>query len=386
MTMTETTIAGIDPDALRPLHWADVMDQPKAVKQMVSQVARARHGEPINRFILLASKGPGVGKTTLANIFAAAVNCHNLGEGYEPCGQCSGCATAFQHNTEFSSVTEVDGASNNSVAAIRDLWSQQMMTSQENWRIVIINEAHRLTQPAQEASLVQLEKPQNSRLIVIMTTTNKSALLKPVQSRAYEVDLDPVSDEAIVDVLRSTAKDMDVSVPDDVLIAIAKKSQGELRTALNILGAELSGGNIDGALRASGALHDMVQAVVVEKDLARYLTLANAAQKDDSIPYMSLLGMIFDALRQQVIDLASSGEPTFACTEALGEVANAYRDLETVSSQKIVVEGVIARIVAGSQRDGKNLERLRIIHESVLDAEDGLNDRLTKLEKLISQS
>ncbi|MCH9614182.1 MAG: hypothetical protein SP1CHLAM54_11980 [Chlamydiia bacterium] len=207
----------------RPQKFIEVLGQEAIVQTLKNAIKLKRIG---NAYLFCGMRGTG--KTTLARLFAKAINCENLENG-EPCNTCQSC----KEITSGSSldVIEIDGASNRGIEDIRQIndnvgyasWSGQC-------KITIIDEVHMLTKEAFNALLKTLEEPPaNTKFF--FATTEPHKVLPTITSRCQRFDLKRIPDELIIQKLKSIAN----QVPNDALALIAKRSEGSLRDAESIL-------------------------------------------------------------------------------------------------------------------------------------------------------
>lgn len=177
--------------------------------------------------------GPrGVGKTTCARILAKTINCEQLRDDMEACGQCASCKS-FQNGNSFS-IHELDAASNNSVDDIRSLIDQVRIPPQTGkYKIYIIDEVHMLSQQAFNAFLKTLEEPP-AYAIFILATTEKHKILPTILSRCQIFDFNRIKVADMAGHLASIADKEGVSYDDDGLHIIAQKADGGLRDALSM--------------------------------------------------------------------------------------------------------------------------------------------------------
>ncbi len=177
--------------------------------------------------------GPrGVGKTTCARIFAKTINCQNVTDDTEPCGECESCKS-FGENRSYN-IHELDAASNNSVEDIRGLIEQVRIPPQlGKYSVYIIDEVHMLSQAAFNAFLKTLEEPpRHARFI--LATTEKHKILPTILSRCQIFDFNRMSVENIVNHLTYVAKKEKIAAEADALNIIAQKADGAMRDALSI--------------------------------------------------------------------------------------------------------------------------------------------------------
>lgn len=177
--------------------------------------------------------GPrGVGKTTCARILAKTINCQNLGDDVEACGECESCVS-FQNNASFN-IHELDAASNNSVEDIRNLIDQVRYPPQTgNYKIYIIDEVHMLSQAAFNAFLKTLEEPPGYA-IFILATTEKHKILPTILSRCQIFDFNRIQPKDIAYHLADIAQKEGISTEKEALELISQKADGGLRDALSM--------------------------------------------------------------------------------------------------------------------------------------------------------
>ncbi|WDF76587.1 DNA polymerase III subunit gamma/tau [Mucilaginibacter sp. KACC 22773] len=189
--------------------------------------------------------GPrGVGKTTCARILAKTINCTNLQQNGEACGECPSCK-AFENGNSFN-VHELDAASNNSVDDIRSLIEQVRIPPQAaRYKVYIIDEVHMLSQAAFNAFLKTLEEPPHYA-IFILATTEKHKILPTILSRCQIFDFNRIRVDDMAGHLAGIAGKENISYEPDGLHIIAQKADGGLRDALSMFDqiVSFSGGKV----------------------------------------------------------------------------------------------------------------------------------------------
>jgi DNA polymerase-3 subunit gamma/tau len=183
----------------------------------------------------------GVGKTTMARIFAKALNCHNAdGPTPEPCLKCDSCVSV--NTGEDVDVIEIDGASNNGVENIRELRENVIYRpARSRYKIYIIDEVHMVTVNAFNALLKTLEEPP-SHVKFIFATTEPNKVLATIQSRCQRFDFVNISAADIAKQLKLILQKENIRCDEDVTLAIARAADGSMRDALSLLDQLLSTG------------------------------------------------------------------------------------------------------------------------------------------------
>lgn len=175
----------------------------------------------------------GTGKTTLARLFAKALNCENLSSDIEPCNNCSSCREIT--SGQSLDVLEIDGASNRGIDDIRNLnETLGYATFKNRYKVFIIDEVHMLTKEAFNALLKSLEEPP-SNVKFFLATTEPQKLPPTITSRCQRFDLMRISPAATVQKLHYIAKECEVEIEPDALNLITRLSEGSLRDAESLL-------------------------------------------------------------------------------------------------------------------------------------------------------
>jgi DNA polymerase-3 subunit gamma/tau len=211
----------------RPTSFEEVRGQDHIVKTLKNQINSGRIG---HAYLFCGTRGTG--KTSIAKIFARAVNCEHPVDG-SPCGECSMCLQIAEGAS--LNVVEIDAASNNGVENIRDIREQvQYPPTDGRYRVYIIDEVHMLSIGAFNALLKTLEEPP-SYVIFILATTEVHKIPITILSRCQRYDFKRISIDTIAGRLAELTQAEQIDVDDRALRYVARAADGSMRDALSLL-------------------------------------------------------------------------------------------------------------------------------------------------------
>ena len=211
----------------RPSNFDDVVGQDVIVTTLKNSIINKTFTHAYMFF------GPrGTGKTTISKIFARAVNCSNPTES-GPCNKCDNCIHSMEK--ECVDIIEIDAASNNGVDEIRELKSKiSLVPAELKYKVYIIDEVHMLSIGAFNALLKTLEEPPE-HAIFILATTDPQKVPETIISRCQCFSFKRISENSIVNRLKSIVEKENISIDPKVLNEISSFCDGGMRDALGLL-------------------------------------------------------------------------------------------------------------------------------------------------------
>lgn len=308
----------------RPSTFKSVVGQHALVNTLKNAV---KSGRLAHSYLFCGQRG--VGKTTMARIFAKAINCEHLTADGEPCNECESCR-AFNEQRSLN-IIELDAASNNSVDDIRQLTDQVLVPPVTGrYRVFIVDEVHMLSAAAFNAFLKTLEEPPKY-VIFILATTERQKILPTILSRCQKYDFQRITPSDIAEQLKYVADHEGYTTEPEAFNVIAQKADGAMRDALSIFDqvAAASMGNItyraaidnlnvldyDYYFRLVDAFADnnVEQSLLVYKDVrdhgfdsrvfingvAAHLRELVVAHSPELVPLMEVTGEIAERYKQQ---------------------------------------------------------------------------------------
>jgi DNA polymerase III subunit gamma/tau len=300
--------------------------------------------------------GPrGTGKTSAARIFSKAINCERFHEKGDVCNECDNCIAI--NNAQTQDILEMDAASNRKVDDIRDLKNNiDYLPTQLKRRIIIIDEAHMLTNEAFNALLKTLEEPPE-HIIFIFATTEAHKMPITILSRVQRFDFRLGNKDAIVSKLSNIAKSEEVEVDPEALALVYKKSGGSFRDSESLLGKILNStsSNKVGLRDVQEILGMMSESelvqyldMLVSGDVVTFLNKVNN-QIDSGLDLSYLIENLLEKSRDILLETYSTDKQKYLrVMKVVGSLIKAKKDSREFTDKKLVLEIYLSELLADS--------------------------------------
>ncbi|MCX6718373.1 MAG: DNA polymerase III subunit gamma/tau [Candidatus Staskawiczbacteria bacterium] len=263
----------------RPQRFEEVIGQEHVVQTLTNSIK----GNNIGHAYLFS--GPkGSGKTTIARLFAKAINCQNKKEGqFEPCDKCGSCLEIM--GSKSMDLIEIDAASHTGVDDIRELIEGiKFSPVKSKYKIFIIDECHQLSKSASNALLKTLEEPP-AHAIFLLATTESHKMLATILSRCQKFDFKRLQVPEIIKKLEFISKKENVKFDDSALSLIALNARGSFRDAESLLDQCLSFAD-GGSLIKTEDIKELLGIVEVS-EISKFVDFLVAKNAKDAILFLN---------------------------------------------------------------------------------------------------
>lgn len=328
----------------RPKTFNEIIGQDHITTILKNQILQSRLS---HAYLFTGTRGTG--KTSLAKVFARAINCLNPHDA-EPCNECENCLEAM--SGKAVDIIELDAASNNSVDNIRELRDKAIyLPTKLKYKVYIIDEVHMLSKGAFNALLKILEEPPK-HLIFILATTEPERIPKTIISRVQRFDFKRIDDSLIAKNLSRVLDTIGKKYEDEAVQIVARAGAGSMRDALSMLESTISYSDTltkESVLKALGLLDESYSTGIVEaiftRNLEKYYANLDKLFLDGKDEAMIIDGII-KALREILYDKVNKlGKYNFTFDIKLMDIINAidiYMDylerMKFVKEKRIFVE------------------------------------------------
>src|SRR5580658_5753740 len=324
----------------RPQKFSEVIGQEHVTRTLQNAIEQGRtaHG-------YIFSGHRGIGKTTVARILAAALNCRSKDHPVpEPCGICESCTEIRAGNSV--DVIEIDAATNRGIDEIRELREgARYRPARDRFKIYILDEAHQITDAAFNALLKTLEEPPD-HVVFMMATTQPEDIPQTIRSRCQHFSFHAVKFDDILAQLRDISGKEGISAEDAALALLAEAGDGSMRDALSIMDQAIASAPVE-----------------------------NGQPRLDAEQIRELMGTVPNAVFERLMEAIGEGKSEAVIVE-LNRLLNAGNSPSQLARQFVrYLRNVLMARIAGENSDLLQIspdERARAARSAVLFSEEDL--------------
>ncbi|MGG2017264.1 DNA polymerase III subunit gamma/tau [Bacillus sp. S10(2024)] len=375
----------------RPQKFEDVVGQKHVTKTLQNALLQEKASHAY------VFSGPrGTGKTTIAKVFAKAINCEQAPTA-EPCNQCPACLGITQG--AISDVLEIDAASNNGVDEIRDIRDKvKYAPSEVRYKVYIIDEVHMLSMGAFNALLKTLEEPPQ-HVIFILATTEPHKIPPTIISRCQRFEFRKISVQDIVERLTTVVNNEGTKVDEEALQIVARAAEGGMRDALSLIDQAISYSDevvtVEDVLAVTGSVSQRYLANLVESiyenDVSKALRLVDDIMNQGKDPLRFMEDFIYyyrdmllyqtspkleDMLERVIVDdsfrkLSQEMQPE-VIYEIIHTLSKSQQEMKWTNHPRIFLEVVMVQLCQQFAMKANGADRLQVVLQRMQQLEQEL--------------
>ncbi|PEA52874.1 DNA polymerase III subunit gamma/tau [Bacillus pseudomycoides] len=375
----------------RPQKFEDVVGQKHVTKTLQNALLQEKASHAY------VFSGPrGTGKTTIAKVFAKAINCEQAPTA-EPCNQCPACLGITQG--AISDVLEIDAASNNGVDEIRDIRDKvKYAPSEVSYKVYIIDEVHMLSMGAFNALLKTLEEPPQ-HVIFILATTEPHKIPPTIISRCQRFEFRKISVQDIVERLTTVVNNEGTKVDEEALQIVARAAEGGMRDALSLIDQAISYSDevvtVEDVLAVTGSVSQRYLANLVESiyenDVSKALRIVDDIMNQGKDPLRFMEDFIYyyrdmllyqtspqleDMLERVIVDdsfrkLSQEMQPEMIY-EIIHTLSKSQQEMKWTNHPRIFLEVVMVQLCQQFAMKVNGADRLQVVLQRMQQLEQEL--------------
>lgn len=316
----------------RPKTFKEVIGQPAAV--VLNNLANQKRKSKVHSILLTGTRG--VGKTTLARLFARGMNCTSKVQ--RPCLECESCKRA-----NHPDIREIDSAVFGSAEGVASLVEKMGLLPTYTYKIYIFDEAHMLSKKAMAILLKTVEEP-GTRVFVLLLTTDPDKLDQALRSRCMWLQLKPIEKIKLMKLVATVCVAEEIKISKEAIALIADYAQGSAREALSLLEAvrhvpEVTQGLLSTLVGHKVETHDLINLLLAKDYAAAFVEANRLCDFNDAKQVLkSLAGQVAEIISKKAME----GQPVSNILPLLEMCQKAKRDSPYEQQPQLLLEVLIA--------------------------------------------